>query len=188
MANNKKAKGTVDRSAHIGRSPAQRRAYIERVIHGADLSPTAPIESEEAGASTSSPLPVSEDDHEPVVEPSATLKKARQPGFFEKHGHDLIKGCVLSVFSAALAGVGWLAFSLNREVGEQKQTVSGFVRSVDDVRDRLKRTEDRVESVSDSLNAKLDKIRDVVTEARMPPNQASQRTAAEGTHRWTRER
>ena len=177
---NKKTRSTVDRSAHVGRSPSQRQAYVEAVVRGAGLSSTAPIESEEAGASTSSPLPT-DDDRETVVETSASRSRsARQPGFLEKHGHDLMKGCLLLVASTAVAGIGWLAFSLNREVGEQKQTVTGVTKSVDEVRDRLKRTEDRVESVSDSLHAKLDRLRDMVTAGQgTPPNQALQ-TGAEG--------
>jgi len=172
----KKARSTADRSAHVGRSQAQRRAYVEKVVRGVDVSSTAPIEAEEAGASTSSPLPT-DDDRETVVEPSAGRRRARQPGFFEKHRQDLFKGCLVVVFSTGLAGIGWLAFSLNREVGEQKQTVTGVVKTVDEVRDRLKRTDDRVESISDSLHAKLDRIRDLVSDTqRTPPNPALQRS------------
>lgn len=179
---NRKTRSTVDRSAHVGRSSSQRRAYVEKVVRGADLSPTAPIDSEEVGAATSSPLPT-EEDHECIVEPSAGRTNTRQPGFLEKHRHDLMKGCLLLVFSTAVAGIGWLAFSLNREVGEQKQTVTGMTKSVDDVRERLRRTEDRVEALSDSLHTRIDRIRDLVAGAQpSPPNQGVQ-TSAEGARR-----
>src|ERR1017187_1024900 len=118
---NKKTKSTADRSAHVGRSPSQKRAYVERVVCGVDLSSTVPIDAEEVGASTSSPLPT-DDDPETVFEPSRSRRGVRQPGFFEKYRQDLLKGCLLFVFTTMVGGVGWLAFSLNREVGEQKQT------------------------------------------------------------------
>jgi len=108
--------------------------------------------------------------------------RARSQSSFERHRQDVIK-IALSVMPIVFAGVVWLCFTLNREVGEQRETVAGVLRDVGNIRDWTQRAEDRVErqisahaATFGSLRSKLDDVREPVSGAgRLPVGPEVQR-------------
>ena len=108
--------------------------------------------------------------------------RARSPSSFERHRQEVIK-IALSVMPIVFAGVVWLCFTLNREVGEQRETVAGVLRDVGNIRDWTQRAEDRVErqisahaATFESLRSKLDDVREPLSGAgRLPVGPVLQR-------------
>jgi len=119
----------------------------------------------------------------------AQRNKAQSPSFFERHRQEVIKVALSVVMPIVVAGVGWLCFTLNREVGEQKQTVAGVLRDVENIRDRTQRTEDRVErqisaqaTAVESLRSKLDDVRELLSgTGRLPVTPVLQRDPLSAT-------
>jgi hypothetical protein len=102
--------------------------------------------------------------------------RARSPSLFERHRQEMVKVALSVVLPIVFTGVGWLCLTLNREVGEQKQTVAGVLRDVENILDRTKRAEDQLErqisvqaAAFESLRSKLDDLRELVSGAgRLP--------------------
>jgi hypothetical protein len=98
------------------KTPREQREYIETRIRGDGPSTVRSDAFETNGPQATTDV---EPPEEPRVEPTVR-RTTRRPGFWEKHGHQLLVGGAITV---ALGALGWLfvtVIGMNREVGEVK--------------------------------------------------------------------
>src|SRR4051812_15431224 len=122
MATNPKSAGEI-RGQHVGRTPRQRREYIENVVEGAGPSSTTPMPVERQGESTVSPL-TSENDLV-TRQPSRRRQSPRKSTWLETHRGDLGKAFIGFIFTGILGTAFTVAITNNREVGEVQQSLKG---------------------------------------------------------------
>lgn len=147
-----------------GRSAAERRTYVANVVEGAGPSSTVPSTFSDTGNSTDSPL--SEDVE--LRERTSTKRppSRKRDGFWDKHRDDIGKAFISLVVVSFLGGAFYFALTTQREMGEVRTSVAGLTREVDQVRDRVTRSEERTErqlsnhaGVLEAIRQRLDELR-----------------------------
>lgn len=153
------------RGGHVGKSRAQQRQYVEKVVLGDRSSLTAPTPLGDDGAATDS-LNLSDNETQ-IVRPSRR-RTSRQPTWYERHKEDIKRVGFPILTAAILGGAGLLLVNLNREVGELQQTTQDTARQISDVRASAVRTEDRLDSELRRLRERFDDLRDRLFPPRAP--------------------
>lgn len=142
---------SVARKSHVGRSPADRRRYLETDV-GRQLDEST-VEIEQADDIESTEYsPQVEERSLPVGRPS------RMPGFWEQHGRQVVVGLVIAVATGLIAWVGAMLVSLNREVGELRSTVEGADKEREHMQQDIERVDTERRRDADRVNDRIDRL------------------------------
>jgi hypothetical protein len=94
---------------------------------------------------------------EPRVE--ATSRRAlRRPGWWEKHGHQLVLGGLVTLLISALAWLFATVIGMNREVGEMKGARSALDEKLQDLKGELGSHGQEQAKQVESLNGRIDRL------------------------------